>query len=100
MATTDTVNLAKYSTVNYYLYDPARSGKAKFQIGSVGDINIDRVLTNDNGNVNGTQYTVSLDGGVTYFDAPAWGMLDYVYIRTYDTMADVINYASWEYDYD
>ena len=74
--------------------------QAKFQIGSVGDINIDRVLTNDNGNVNGTQYTVSLDGGVTYFDAPAWGMLDYVYIRTYDTMADVINYASWEYDYD
>lgn len=100
LATTDTVNLAKYSTVNYYLYDPARSGKAKFQLGSVGDINIDRVLTNDNGNVNGTQYTVSLDGGVTYFDAPAWGMLDYVYIRTYDTMADVINYASWEYDYD
>lgn len=93
------VNVGKYGTVNCYLYDPARSGKAKFQLGSVGDINIDKYLTNDNGDTTPGQYTIQLVGSDTAFNAPAWGMLDYVYVREYEDMIDIIDYASWEYDY-
>lgn len=89
----ESVSLSNY-TANYYLYDPTRNGKAKFQTASLGDITVDKVLANDGGN---GSYTIDFGGVVE--DAPAFGMLDFVYVRTYERTADVVDYTTWEYDY-
>lgn len=97
LATTESFNGSNYET-NVYTYDPTRSGRAKFAVGSMGDIMVDKILTNDNGSDLTGLYTIYAEGKT--FDSPAWGMLDYVFVRTYERSADVVDYMSYEYDYD
>ncbi len=96
LATTESVNVGN-ATVNAYTYDPTRRGNAKFAVGSVGDIMADKILTNDNGSEDGALYTIDCDG-VT-LDSPAWGMLDFVFVRKYENKADVVDYMAYEYDW-
>ena len=42
---------------------------------------------------------LTIDFGGVVEDAPAFGMLDFVYVRTYERTADVVDYTTWEYDY-
>lgn len=101
LALTETFSPNNY-TVNYYTYDPARSGKSKFALGSMGDVISEKLLSNDNGNEDGPIYdiTVNLSNGSAKGETAAWGMLDYVFVRTYERVADVVDYMAWEYDYD
>lgn len=96
LATTESFNTSSYD-VNVYTYDPTRSGRAKFAVGTVGDITVDKILTNENGDED-LKYTVTVDGDT--FDAPAWGMLDYVFVRSYERNADIVDYMAYEFDYD
>lgn len=88
---TDVISLANYDA-NYYLYDTARSGNGKFQIGSIGDVYVDSIIANAN-------YGVSYGSFSVPAGEVAWGLLDYVFIRTYERTADVVIYAAYEYDY-
>ena len=96
LSTVESVNLGSYD-VNAYTYDPTRSGKSKFAVGSIGDITVDKTLTNDNGTEGASLYSIDVDG-VT-IDSPAWGMLDYVFVRTYERTADLVDYMAYEYDW-
>ena len=84
----ETVSLAN-TTANYYLYDPARSGNAKFQLGSLGDIYIDNILAADgaeleaNADENAAKQINVVINGQTY-KAPVYGACDFVYIRMYE----------------
>lgn len=100
VAAAESVNMNRYSTVNYYIYDPTRSGSAKFQLGSFGDIYCDTYLTNRNGRGASSSEDYEITFGSFSEVAPAWGMLDYVYVRGYDNKADVVDYTTWEYDYE
>lgn len=82
--------------VNYYVYDPTRSGSAMYGVGSLGDIAADKNLTGEKN----SHITINFNNGVAEGDAPAFGMLDYVFVREYEKQADVIVYKAWEYDYD
>ena len=100
----ETVSLAN-TTANYYLYDPARSGNAKFQLGSLGDIYIDNILAADgaeleaNADENAAKQINVVINGQTY-KAPVYGACDFVYIRMYERQADVVDYMAYEYDWD
>ncbi|HIW56694.1 MAG TPA: S-layer homology domain-containing protein [Firmicutes bacterium] len=83
-------------TANYYLYDPARSGNAKFQFGSVGDIYVDKTLAADGATTEGVDVVIN---GQT-ITAPVYGACDYVFIRLYERQGDVIDYMAYEYDWD
>ena len=96
LSTVESVNLGSYD-VNAYTYDPTRSGKSKFAVGSIGDVTVDKTLTNDNGTEGASLYSIDVDG-VT-IDSPAWGMLDYVFVRTYERTADLVDYMAYEYDW-
>ena len=82
-------------TANYYLYDPARSGNAKFQFGSVGDIYVDNTLAADGATTEGVDVVIN---GQT-ITAPVYGACDYVFIRLYERQGDVIDYMAYEYDW-
>ncbi|MCI5892514.1 MAG: S-layer homology domain-containing protein [Clostridiales bacterium] len=96
LSTVESVNLGSYD-VKAYTYDPTRSGKSKFAVGSIGDVTVDKTLTNDNGTEGASLYSIDVDG-VT-IDSPAWGMLDYVFVRTYERTADLVDYMAYEYDW-
>lgn len=96
LATTESFNAANYD-VNVYTYDPTRTGRARFAVGSVGDIMVDKILTNDNGSEEGSLYTIYADGKT--LTSPAWGMLDYVFVRSYERKADIVDYMAYEYDW-
>lgn len=97
LATTESFNTGSYD-VNVYTYDPTRTGRAKFAVGSVGDIMVDKILTNDYGDTrNGIIYTITADGETV--DSPAWGALDYVFVRSYERKADIVDYMAYEFDY-
>lgn len=104
LSQTETFSSGSYTTVNYYTYDPSRSasGNSRFALGSMGDINADKILTNSEGKEDGSLYdiTVNLYNGTATGDSPAWGMLDYVFVRTYERNADVVDYMAHQYDYD
>ncbi len=84
----------------YYTYDPSRSASARFGVGSMGDITVDKTLTAD-ALTDDAPKTISIafNNGTAEGVAPAWGMLDYVFVRMYEKTADVIDYMAWEYDY-
>ncbi len=88
---TDVISLANYDA-NYYLYDTARSGNGKFQLGSLGDVYVDSIIADAN-------YDITYGGYSVPAGTVAWGMLDYVFVRTYERTADVVIYAAYEYDY-
>lgn len=96
LTTTESFNTGSYD-VNVYTYDPTRTGRAKFAVGSVGDIVVDKILTNDYGDED-ILYTIFADGETV--DSPAWGMLDYVFVRSYERKADIVDYMAYEFDYD
>ncbi len=81
---------------NYYVYDASRSTRSRIGLGGIGDIYVDRALAGDEGVSTGT---VSI--GSSFSEAnPVAGMLDYVYIRTYERTGDVVVYQQRQYDYD
>lgn len=96
LTTVESVNLGSYD-VNAYTYDPTRSNKNKFAVGSVGDITVDKILSNDNGSEDEALYTIDVNG--TTLESPAWGMLDFVFVRTYERTADLVDYMAYEYDW-
>ena len=54
-------------------------------------------MTNDYGDED-ILYTIFADGETV--DSPAWGMLDYVFVRSYERKADIVDYMAYEFDYD
>lgn len=91
----EVVALGNYTT-NYYLYDPARSGNAKFQFGSAGDIYVDRDLAADGM----TDDSIRVDINGQTIPTPVYGACDYVFVRMYERQADVVDYMAYEYNYD
>lgn len=83
---------------NYYTYDPTRNGSARFAVGGIGDIMVDKTLAADV-NTKPRNIEVKTGNGTATGTTPALGMLDYVFIRKYEKTADVIDYMAWEYDY-
>lgn len=81
---------------NYYLYDPTRTSRQRCGIGSFGDIMVDRTLTGNGGQITDTNISYGNATGTS----PAWGMLDYVFVRIYENNADVVDYTTQQYDYD
>lgn len=85
---------------NYYTYDPTRNGSARFGVGGLGDIMVDKNLTAyDNNQLNPSSVDVIIDNSRVTVDTPALGLLDYVFVRMYEKTADVIDYMAWEYNY-
>ncbi len=82
---------------NYYIYDPTRSSRSRCGIGSFGDIMADNTLTGNGGQDTAT--TITFKNGTSAGLTPAWGMLDYVFVRMYENKADVVDYTTQQYDY-
>lgn len=68
-----------------------------FGIGTGSYITVDRVLTNVGG-YEESLYDIIVDGET--IGAPAWGMLDYVFMRTYNNKTDVVVYKAYDFDFD
>ncbi len=80
---------------NYYVYDASRSSRSRVGLGGIGDIYVDRYLAGDEG--------VTTNDVITYGSFseqnPVAGMLDYVYVRTYERTGDVVIYMQRQYEY-
>lgn len=81
--------------INYYTYNPEKGVNERCSLGAFGDILADRILTGSEGMVTDTIITYGTSKGIS----PAWGMLDYVFVRLYESREDVVNYTSYIYDY-
>ncbi len=87
-------NLGK-GAIQYYAYDPAMSKNNKLALGSSGDIvRPDEDLVNPGSIV----YDGSKASASILAVTPAYGMLDYVFIREYDgDVVEVVVYLAYEY---
>ncbi len=80
---------------NYYVYDAARNSRSRIGLGGISDIYVDRYLAGNDGVSTGDKITL----GTFHGDNPVFGLLDYVYIRTYERTGDVVLYMQRQYDY-
>lgn len=95
--TTETINLGNSDT-RYYLYDPALPKDAKFDIGAAGDINS---IKGSSADFFAEGTTIVDRNGKAFSKTPAFGMMDYVFVRKYNNrVEDVVIYLAYEYDYD
>lgn len=78
---------------NVYVYDPSRNSSNRLYMGVVSDLSFDEALLTDGMTV----YTDRTNSTVLC-ETPAYGMLDYVYVRKYDNkVEDVVIYKSFDY---
>ncbi len=92
----------KEGDANVYVYDVTMKKDFRLSVGSLGDADTDEELMATK--ADGSAKTVkpisaaTLDGTNATVNTPAYGMMDYVFVRTYDNKpADIVVYKNYDF---
>lgn len=91
----ETISLSDDLTV--YRYNPEANAGERVSAGTILDVKVDKILSSDYGLEN-SLYIIGMDG--LELDTPAWGMLDYVFIKKSVKKTEIVDYAAYEYYWD
>lgn len=91
----ETISLSDDLTV--YRYNPEANAGERVSAGTISDVKVDKILSSDYGLEN-SLYIIGMDG--LELDTPAWGMLDYVFIKKSVKKTEIVDYAAYEYYWD
>ena len=85
------IQYVKEADANVYVYDVNMKADFRLEVGSLGDAEVDEELMD-------TTKTVTLEDGTTTVTTPAYGMMDYVFVRTYNNKpADIVVYRNYDF---
>ena len=83
--------IIKEGDANVYIYDPMLRETRRLYVGSLADAYYDADLLT---------YNVVIKNNGTTIAAPAYGMMDYIFVRYYGNRpADIVIYKNYEFEY-
>ncbi len=92
------VQYVKEGDANVYVYDVNMKNDYRLEVGSLGDANVDEELMTAGGTVLPEVGSATLDGTNASVATPAYGMMDYAFVRVYNNKpADIVIFRNYDF---